>query len=435
MTYVETQKIVDSTNSAAIAAVTGSNPTPNAYGLVTRNVDMSFDAFNRLRVSNPYNQFAGFNEYIINPFNYVTYVVGTGSATHSSTTKMTTISTGGTASGARAVLQSRLYFRYVPGKSLFPMITFVMGATPPTNSAKRVMYGDDRNGVGLEWTSTGIRFFKRSDTTGSIVTTNVEQASWSVDPLNGAGPSGLTIDLTKGQIFWVDLQFLGMGTVRLGFEINGIQYLCHQIHHSNLTATQPYMATANLPVRWEVVNTGVASGTTTMECCCAKVDSEGGFEIPGIQYSASRGATGLSTTTTLKPLISIRPGPTFNGITNRGWIVPQAAKMVTVGTSIHYWELIWNATLTGASWAAVNTNAMGQYDVTASAVSLGSGAVVDSGYIDPASGAGADTGSFFAGRPLVNSFDGTTPDTLTLAIRTISGTDDAYGSISWLGYW
>ena len=435
MTYVEAQRISDATDSSILAAVTAGNPTPNANGIVTRNVDMSFDAFNRLRVSNPYNQFAGFNEYKINPFNFVTHTVGTGTATHSTTTKNVTLSTGGTVSGARAVLQSRLYFRYVPGKSLFPMLTFVMGSAPPSNCAKRAMYGDDNNGIGVEWTITGVRFIKRSNTTGSVVVTNVEQASWSVDPLNGAGPSGLTLDLTKGQIFWMDLQFLGMGTVRFGFEINGVPYLCHTMHHANLTATQPYIATANLPVRWEIVNTGTAGASASMECCCAKVDSEGGFEVPGIQYSASRGATGLSTTTTLKPLISIRPGPTFNGITNRGWIVPQAAKMVTVGTSIHYWELIWNATLTGASWAAVNTNAMGQYDVTASAVSLGSGVVVDSGYIDPASGAGADTGSFFAGRPLVNSFDGTTPDTLTLAIRTISGTDDAYGSISWLGYW
>jgi hypothetical protein len=172
-----------------------------------------------------------------------------------------------------------------------------------------------------------------------------------------------------------------------------------------------------------------------MECCCAKVDSEGGFEVPGIQYNASRGAVGMGTTTTLKPLISIRPGPTFGGITNRGWVVPRIVKIFTTGTSNHYWEVIWNATLTGASWTAVNANAMGQYDVTATAVSLGSGAVVDSGYVAPASGEGSDLGDFFSGRPLVNSFDGTTPDTLTLAIRTISGTDAAYGSMSWLGYW
>jgi hypothetical protein len=435
MTYVETQKIGDASNASAVAAVTGGNPTPNAFGLVTRNVDMSFDAFNRLRVSEPYNQFAGFNEYKINPFNYVTAISGTGTATHSTATKNVTLSTGGTASGARAVLQSRLYFRYVPGKSLYPMMTFVMGSIPPTNCAKRAMYGDDNNGVGLEWTSTGVRFIKRSNTTGSVVTTTVEQAAWSVDTLDGSGPSGLTLDLTKGQIFWMDLQFLGMGTVRFGFEINGVPYLCHTMHHANLTAVQPYIATANLPVRWEIVNTGVASASASMECCCAKVDSEGGFEVPGIQYTASRGAAGLSTTTTLTPLISIRPGPTFNGIVNRGWVVPQTARLVTVGTSTHYWELIWNATLTGPSWTAVNANAMGQYDVTASAVSLGSGVVVDSGYISPASGAGTAAGSYFAGRPLVNSFDGTTPDTLTLAVRTISGTDDAYGSISWLGYW
>jgi hypothetical protein len=429
--------IADPTTAAARAAVTSTTPATNAYGLVTRNVDMSFDSFNRLRVSNPHAQLSGFNEYKINPFNFVTRVVGAGTVTHSTTTKLVTLSTGSTTSGDTGVLQSRAYLRYNPGNSLLIKQTFVMGAVPGTNAAKRVGYFDDSNGIFLNYAATGLSLVRRSNTSGSVVDTPVAQADWDVDPLNGTGPSGITLDMTMGQIFVIDLQFLGVGTVRCGFEVDGNLYWCHFFHHSNRTAVQPYIATANLPVRWQVINTGTAASTTTMYAVCASVMEEGSEEPRSIQYAASNGATGIATSTTLKPILSIRPGPTFNGITNRGWIIPQSAELFCTGTAEHYYQVIWNATLTGPSWTAVNTNAMGQYDVTASAVSLGSGVVVEDGYI----GAGGSTKSgsafseVFGSRPLVNSYDGTTPDTLTMAVRTISGTGTGYGAFSWRGFW
>lgn len=429
--------IADPTTAAARAAVTSTTPATNAYGLVTRNVDMSFDAFNRLRVSTPSAQLSGFNEYKINPFNFVTNVVGAGTATHSTTTKLVALSTGGTASGDMGVLQSRAYLRYNPGNSLLIKQTFVMGAVPGTNAAKRAGYFDDSNGIFLNYASTGLSLVRRSNTSGSAVDTPVAQADWNVDPLNGTGSSGITLDMAMGQIFVIDLQFLGVGTVRCGFEVDGNLYWCHFFHHSNRTATQPYIATANLPVRWQVINTGTAASTTVMYAVCASVMDEGSSEPRGIQYAIGNGASGKSTSTTLIPLVSIRPGPTFNGITNRGWIIPKKAEAFFTGTSDHYYQVILNATLTGASWSAVNTNAMGQYDVTATAVSLGSGVVIDEGYTGSSgpSKSGGDLSSEFESRPLVNSYDGTTPDTLTIAARTLTGTGTGYGTFTWFGYW
>jgi hypothetical protein len=429
--------IGDPTTAAARAAVTATAPATNAYGLVIRNVDMSFDSFNRLRVSNPHAQLSGFNEYKINPFNFVTNVVGAGSVTHSTTTKLVTLTTGGTTSGGMGVLQSRAYLRYNPGNSLLIKQTFVMGAQPGANAAKRAGYFDDSNGIYLDYTSAGLSLVRRSNTSGSVVNTSVSQADWNVDPLNGTGVSSITLDMTMGQIFVIDLQFLGVGTVRCGFEVDGNLYWCHFFHHSNRMATQPYIATANLPVRWQVINTGTAASTTTMYAVCASVMEEGSEEPRSIQYTASNGVTGIATSTTLKPILSIRPGPTFNSITNRGWIIPQSADVFCTGTSDHYYQIIWNATLTGPSWTAVNTNAMGQYDVTSSAVTLGSGVVVEDGYISAGGSvkAGSAFTEAFGARPLVNSYDGTTPDTLTIAVRTITGSATAYGAFAWRGFW
>lgn len=412
--------------------ISAGNPFP-----VTIGDSASRDAFGRLRTSSPASQFAAFNEYRVNPFNWVTSTSGTGTATHSTTTKFTTLSTGGTAGGARAVQQSRAYLRYIPGKSLSAAMTFVMGGKPGANCAKRVGYFDDGNGIFLQYTSAGAAFVRRSSVSGSVVDSSVSQSDWNIDPMDGSGPSGITLDLSNGQILWIDLQFLGMGRVRCGFDIDGTDYVCHEFLHANRTSDQPYIATAHLPIRFEIVNTGVADKSESFGAFCAKVDSEGGSEIAGIQYNASNGATGKSTSTTLIPLLSIRPGPTFNGITNRGWITPENVEFFTTGTVDHYYQVIWNATLTGASWTSINASAMGEYDITASAVSLGNGVVIDSGYISSGgpSKVGSSLRNVFSDRPLVNSFDGTTPDTLTLAIRSISGSGVGYGSVSWRGYW
>lgn len=430
--------IADPTDASARAAVNSAANNPSGYGLLTRNMDLSVDAFNRLRVSNPRAELSGFNEYKLNPFNYVTAVSGTGTATHSTTTKLVTLTTGGTAAGAYAIQQSRAYLRYNPGNSLLIKQTFVMGTQPGANAAKRAGYYDDSNGFYLQWTSAGVSFNRRSNTSGSVVTTSVAQASWNVDPMNGTGASGLTLDLTKGQILVIDLQFLGVGTVRMGFEINGLLYWTHFWHHANLTATQPYIATANLPVRWEVVNTGgTAANTETMYSVCGSVLEEGSVEPKGQQFSASNGATGIALTTTLKPIISLRPGPTFNGITNRGWLVPDSTNLFIQGTQDVYYQILWNATLTGPSWTAVNsTYAMAQYDVTASAVALGNGIVIEDGYVSAGSGkTGGTLADTIIDRPLVNSFDGTTPDTFTIAMRTIAGTGTGFAAMTWTGYW
>ena len=96
-------------------------------------------------------------------------------------------------------------------------------------------------------------FVKRSSVTGSLVNTEISQSNWNVDPLNGNGPSGLTLDLTKVQIIWFDFEWLGSGTVRCGFIINGVYIHCHSFQHANVTEGT-YMTTASLPQRVEITN-------------------------------------------------------------------------------------------------------------------------------------------------------------------------------------
>ena len=134
------------------------------------------------------------------------------------------------ASGSFVTRETTKVFAYQPGKSLLNLNTFVMSPAK-TNLRQRVGYYGANNGYYLELNNTTVSFVERSFVTGAIVDTPVTQASWNVDPMNGSGPSGITLDLTKAQILFIDLEWLGVGTVRMGFVVDGNFYVCHKFHH------------------------------------------------------------------------------------------------------------------------------------------------------------------------------------------------------------
>jgi hypothetical protein len=113
-----------------------------------------------------------------------------------------------------AARESRYVFKYQPGKSQLSMLTFVLGPQSSGNVQQRVGYFGSDNGFYLEL-SDNLYFVKRSNVTGTIVTTRVQQNTWNGDQLLGAGASGYTLDITKAQILFFDMEWLGVGSVRL----------------------------------------------------------------------------------------------------------------------------------------------------------------------------------------------------------------------------
>lgn len=101
-----------------------------------------------------------------------------------------------------------------------------------TNIRKFAQYGDDVNGIGFELNGTSKNFFIKSDTSNGDQ--SVPQASWNIDPMDGTGPSGLTLDTSKTQILVISIQALYVGEVRIGFDINGDIQWCHAFEHSNI---------------------------------------------------------------------------------------------------------------------------------------------------------------------------------------------------------
>ena len=383
----------------------------------------SADAFGRLRVSDPQTIFDYQAQYDAGPLLWEDDLTGSGTAAHSANGAAVSL-TVTTASGDKVTRQTRQYHRYQPGKSQLVFCTFVMGAGQ-ANTDQRVGYFDDNDGIFLELTGTTLQIVRRTSTSGSPVDNAVTQANWNINTLS-------SLDITKSQIFVIDLEWLGVGSVRCGFVIDGQIIYVHQFKNANNLASV-YMKTANLPVRFEIENTDTAAAGLTLSAICCSVISEGGFEESrGIPFSVSSGGTTVGVTTTARtPIVSIRPKATFNSIVNRGAILPfnVSGYASSVGA---LFEVIYGGALTGASFASVDTNSITEVDTSASAIT--GGQVVYSFFV-AAGGqvSNSTTNSIISRLPLVLDKAGANPKNLSLVATRIggSGTSSCAGALFW----
>jgi hypothetical protein len=333
----------------------------------------NFDAFGRLRVSNPFTLFDSSHRFADNEL-WSTATATGGTATFNSAQGLVDLAVTA-ASGSEVVRETTKVFSYQPGKSLLVLSTFVMSAAK-TNLRQRVGYYGVNNGYYLELNNTTVSFVERSFVTGAVVNTPVAQASWNVDPMDGSGPSGVTLDLTKSQILFMDLEWLGVGTVRIGFVIDGNFYVCHKFHHANLIATT-YITTASLPLRYEITNTGATSGASTLKQICSTVLSEGGYELRGSQQAVGTPITSprtLTTAGTFYPIVSIRLKSTrLDGIA-----VATAVSLIGNTAANYNWQVVASGTTTGGTWVSAGTNSSVEYNLTGS--SFTGGRILASGF-------------------------------------------------------
>lgn len=329
----------------------------------TQTVDFSLaakDAFGRLRVSQPETLFDSANRYIDGE-HFSSNNSGAGSVTYNVNGSNFTLGVSG--NGDEVIRQAKKPNLYQPGKSLLIMNTFAFN-TPVANLRQRVGYFTTQNGIFLEADGTDVYIVKRSYVSGSVVDTRIAQSNWNGDVFDGSGPSSVTLDVSKTQILWTDIEWLGVGSVRVGFVINGVFYIAHTFHHANIE-TDVYMTTAVLNCRYEITSTG-ASGS--MLQICSTVISEGGYEpTPRMRHVGNGTAEKrLSLADTLYPLATIRLDP------NTPDAVVKPAQIDFLSTDVAYGEiqLVENATLTGASFSN-STSDVVEVDTSATAMSGG----------------------------------------------------------------
>jgi hypothetical protein len=390
----------------------------------------SVDAFGRVRVSNPLTLFDSSHRYNDNNL-WVDSITGTAAATFSADEGLVNL-TVGSASSDQIIRETTKVFAYQPGKSLLVMSTFVLG-TAKTNLRQRVGYFGASNGLYFERDGTSLYLVERSSVSGSPVNTRVAQADWNQDKLDGTGPSGITLDASKAQILYMDVEWLGLGTVRIGFVIDGVFIPAHNFNHANLITTT-YITTASLPLRYEMTNTGATSGASTLKQVCSTVVSEGGYELRGSQLSIGSTITSPTTLTTagsLYPVVSLRLKSTrLDAI-----VILTAISILGITNNVNYkWEVVASGATTGGTWVSAGTNSGVEYNITGTSFSSAGGRVLASGFFQ---GSNQGSGSvdilkeaLFASQ-LERNFFTSTPYELTLACTASSNGGQVLGSVDW----
>lgn len=387
------------------------------------------DAFGRLRTAEAFTLFDSSHRYKDNGLWSTSSGVG-GAATFDANAGLVNLAVT-TASGSEIIRETTKVFPYQPGKSLLVMSTFVM-ESGKAGLRQRVGYYGASNGIYLE--KNGINspvFVERNSVTGSLTETSVSQSNWNEDKLDGTGPSGLTLNLNKAQILWMDIEWLGLGTVRVGFVINGRFIHCHSFHHANLI-TSTYITTASLPLRYEIKNTTATASSSTLKQVCSTVISEGGYEIRGLQQAIGTSITApysLTTAGTYYPVISIRLKSTaLDAVV----VLSALSIMAAAGTANYSWRVIEAATTTGGTWVSAGTNSSVEYNLTGTSTS--GGRVAAQGYFSASNQALAPTDIL---REALFKFqlerDGltSTPYEITLAVTASANTSTLHASLDW----
>jgi hypothetical protein len=403
---------------------TTANPIPVSIG------GTNVDAFGRLRTSNPLTLFDSSHRFSDNNL-WVNGITGTAAATFNPDEGLVDL-TVGTANGDEIIRETTKVFSYQPGKSLLVMNTFVFGVAK-TNLRQRVGYFGAANGLYFERKGTSLYFVERSSVTGSVINTPVAQSEWNQDPLNGTGPSGITLDATKAQILYIDIEWLGLGTCRLGFIIDGVFVPAHNFNHANLITTT-YITTASLPLRYEMKNDGAPNPatTSTLKQVCSTVISEGGYELRGLQQAIGTDIltpTTLTTAGTLYPVISIRLKSTrLDGI-----VILTALSIMGITNNANYqWRVVASGTTTGGTWVSAGTSSAVDYNITGTATT--GGRILASGYFQ-GSNQGSSTidilkEALFSFQLERNSFTAT-PYELTLVCTAAANGNQVHASMDW----
>lgn len=390
----------------------------------------STDAFGRLRVSNPLTLFDSSHRYADNNL-WADSITGTAAATFNANEGLMDL-TVGSASGDQIIRETIKVFSYQPGKSLLVMNTFVFG-TAKANLRQRAGYYGAANGIYFEREGSTNYMVERSSVTGAPINTRVAQADWNQDPLDGTGPSGLTLDSSKAQILYLDIEWLGLGTVRTGFIINGAFVPCHNFDHANLVNTT-YITTASLPLRYEMTNVAATTGASTLKQVCSTVSSEGGYELRGAQLSAGTPITTpktLTTAGTVYPIVSVRLKSTrLDAIA-----ILTAISILGVTNNANYqWLVVVNGTTTGGTWVSAGTNSSVEYNITGTSFSSTGGRILATGYFQ-GSNQGATSvdilkAALFTTQLERNPFTATAYE-ITLACTAASNGDQVLGSLDW----
>ena len=224
--------------------------------------------------------------------------------------------------------------------------------------------GDKVGAFGLTAT-TAVGAFVETSTGAAATEVFIAQADWNGDPLDGTGPSGVTLDPTQGNVYQIGIQYLGYGPIIFSIEIaNESQpdfVNVHTIQYNNAN-TQTSFGNPAFPYTMAVYSAGSTSNLT-LETGSFAGFIEGKKELSGPRFSY---AGALETTVTAAhkfALFTVLNPRYYNGRTNQTVINILDISVSSDHTQPVNFFLIKNAELSGdPNFANYATGSVSEFD-------------------------------------------------------------------------
>lgn len=408
--------------------VSSSNPFPVSITSATGpDANFEFTSKNRLKIST-------FETIFYNTFQYGKEtdvwdeaLTNGGSATFNANTSSILMAVSNTV-GSQVIRQTHNVQKYMPGRT--STLNFVIRMQIPVVGVRR-RFGlfDTEDGAYFEDAGNNTYFCAiRSSFTGVPIDTRVERANWNGDRLDGTGPSGITANPDALQMFGIEYEWYGAGSVKFTYNIAGKTYTIHTFNAANIL-NNPWSTTPFLPIRLELTNVTGAAGSHYMWQGSNSLLSEGAPEKRGSPQNKMSpiGGTTLTTKDIFYPLLSIKMKPS----TLRGIILPTFAQVATIDNTSLYYRIVRNATLTGSSFTDMpDPNAFTQYDTTATALS--GGVDIESGFLMGFGAVGRIVLDKDTSYQLGRTGMGTVSDTITIAIASTLANKSGLATMTWI---
>ena len=348
---------------------------PLFKGQVSSGEVLQKTAFGELLTGQLSPQFQGSFEYTVDNTDLnTTTVTGSGTVTQGSGMGIVTTSTTTTST---ALFESKQHARYKSGLGGVDRFTCLF-TTPVIDTEQYIGLADEvgssatfKNGyiIGYDGITFGFHRFQ-NDTKFTVVLTN-----WD-DPLDGSGASGVIIDQTKLNIFFIQYQYLGAGAIKVWYEKpNGDIVKVHTIEYANIN-TEPSTHNPNFHhTMW--VNNKTTTDNLILKSSSYAYFVEGKTSFVELhQPENASGAKEKTSVTTEVAIFTIRNKTTYASKTNFIDIVLLSAGASIEASSANNLgnvRVVKNATLGGTpSWSDINTsNSVVEIDISGTTVAGG----------------------------------------------------------------
>lgn len=350
----------------------------------------------------------------------------TGAAT--SVANLQTVSiemTTGTGATDSVIRQTYRQFEYIRGNAQFCIISCNAGGGAKPNNERLWGMGDERNGVFFGVDQNGFKVLRRSSISGTPIDYPVYQQDFNGDPLDGTGPSGITIDLTKHQLFKIQFSWLGTNVIQFRYLIEGRQIIVHTINTANELET-PWSQSGSYPLRIQNRNTGIATSPTTFKVSCTAVFTAGSSKEISTYGAISTGTqtVNINVQPSVIAGIRLRPDRRYIGLNAESYdLLPIS------GAGVAYYQIILRPTLTNAVWQDYSEAT--QVLANTPQYVAGTGQVIQVGYANLAvQGRNAVEIPARINATLGYSIE-QEPDSLIILAQTTAGNGSVYFSGSW----